>query len=586
MSDGPVRAPARGTGGAGAVASLDVIESAARVDPELLFRALLEYHPEPTFSLTADGRVLACNPAFSRFLGRSVEAVIGAPFPSLAGEAHRDAAARAIAAVRGGRAQSWKAEFPGPDETVSIGYVTLAPVVAAGAIVGAQGVARDVTVYSVIEEQLQARIFTDPLTGLANRPQLLESIDRACRRARAAGQVAVLFLDIDDFKLVNDALGHGAGDALLVGIADRLRGATRGHDVVARLGGDEFAILLDVLGEPNDAMVVVTRIHAALHQPIEVDGRPLRANASIGVAYWDGATSGAGLLRSADLAMYRAKALGKGRSAVFDAHMESTARERLELASDLREAIRAERLEAVFQPIVDLATGAVLKAEALARWTHPTRGPVSPAVFIPLAEEMGLIEDLGALMLRLGCRQLRRWQDEAGAGHVASRIAVTVNVSGRQVDRPGALAQAVREALAESGADPTGLTLELTESVAMRHPERMLETMTELAAAGVSIAIDDFGTGYSSLSYLRRFPVHVLKIDKSFVDGLATDPRDTHAEALVRTILSVAAALSLAVVAEGVETEGQRDALVALGCQMGQGYLFGRPGPASGLLAR
>jgi predicted signal transduction protein with EAL and GGDEF domain len=368
-----------------------------------------------------------------------------------------------------------------------------------------------------------------------------------------------------------------AGDALLTALADRLRAATRGHDVVARLGGDEFAVLLDALAGPEDALLVVERIHGALREPVEVDGRPLSTSASIGVALWDGTATPSELLRNADLAMYRAKAFGKARHAVYDAHMQAAARDRLELASDLRDAIRTEAIHAVFQPIVDLPTGRVLKAEALARWTHPTRGPVSPAVFIPLAEEMGLIEALGGVMLRQGCRQLRRWQDMGDPV-----VGVTVNVSGRQVDH-GTLVAAVRDALEESGADPRGLTLELTESVAMREPERLLQVLAELAALGVGLAIDDFGTGYSSLSYLQRFPVDVLKIDKSFVDGLGGARPDAHAEALVRTIVNVAASLGLRTVAEGVETAGQRDALQALGCQMAQGYLFGRPGPAAAI---
>jgi EAL domain-containing protein (putative c-di-GMP-specific phosphodiesterase class I) len=257
---------------------------------------------------------------------------------------------------------------------------------------------------------------------------------------------------------------------------------------------------------------------------------------------------------------------------VYDAQMHAAARDRLELAGDLREAIRAGTVTAAFQPIVDLATGRVVKAEALARWTHPTRGPIPPAVFVPLAEESGLVDDLGALMLRLACGQLREWPPEVG---------VTVNVSGRQVDH-GTLTAAVHAALAESGADARRLTLELTESVAMRQPERLLPVLAELAADGVTLAIDDFGTGYSSLSYLHRFPVSVLKIDKSFVDGLAPG-EDRQAETLARTIVTMARSLGLRTVAEGIETESQRDVLRALGCDFGQGYLFGRPGEASAI---
>ncbi|MGZ8458763.1 MAG: putative bifunctional diguanylate cyclase/phosphodiesterase [Gemmatirosa sp.] len=546
-------------------------------DPAALYRALLDSHPEPTFSLGVDGRVIECNQAFARFVGRPVAALVGAEFPSLVLAADRGAAA--CARVADGDPQSWQAEFIGPDDTVSVGYVTLAPVTIDGQVVGAQGIARDVTVYQVIEEQLQARVLTDPLTGLASRTQLHESSERAVARAPEPASVAVLFLDLDDFKLVNDGLGHAAGDALLGSVTQRLRRATRGADLVARLGGDEFAVLLVGLASPADVMLVVERVHAALRAPVELDGRPVETSASIGVAHWDGVACPAELVRNANLAMSRAKSRGKARHAVYDAEMQSAARDRLELASDLREAIRAQAIVAAFQPIVDLETGRVLKAEALARWTHPTRGPISPAVFIPLAEETGLVDDLGALMLHQGCAQLRAWQLAHGTSDEG--IGVTVNVSGRQIDR-GTLVAAVRDALATSGADAHGLTLELTESVAMREPERLLQVLSELAGMGVKLAIDDFGTGYSSLSYLHRFPVDVLKIDKSFVDGVA-DEANGHARTLIRTIVNVAASLGLQTVAEGIETEAQRDALRALGCHFGQGWLFGRPGPGAAI---
>ena len=562
-------------------------QSAATVSPVDMYRALLDSHPEPTFSLGAAGEVVACNRAFSGFLGRPMTSVVGVPLAQLVLTAQREHTQRAVLAAHGGATQTWRAEFEGPDGSVSIGHVTLAPAVVDGRVVIVQGVARDVTVYQVIEEQLQARVLTDPLTGLANRTQLHEAIGRACRRAATPSRVAVLFLDLDDFKLVNDGLGHAAGDSVLSSVADRLRRATRGVDLVARLGGDEFGVLLDGLTGAGDVSHVLQRVQAALREPMDLDGRPFTTTASIGVAHWDGTASATQLLHNADLAMYRAKAFGKAQHAVFDAQMQAAARERLELARDLRDAVRSGGIHAAFQPIVDLATGHVLKAEALARWTHPTRGPISPAVFIPLAEETGVIDELGAVMLGHACRQLRAWQHAAHAvpeGATRGPIGVTVNVSGRQVDR-GGLVAAVRAALAESGADPAGLTLELTESVAMRDPERLLRVLDELASDGVAVAIDDFGTGYSSLSYLHRFPVDVLKIDRSFVAELDAVPARPQAATLVRTIVSVANALGLQTVAEGVETVAQRDALLALGCDLGQGYLFGRPAAAEALEA-
>jgi diguanylate cyclase (GGDEF)-like protein/PAS domain S-box-containing protein len=525
---------------------------------DAFYRALLENHPEPTFSLAADGEVSDCNRAFARFVGAAESQLRGRSLATLIVPEQEETVLRAWSLVRGGAPQSWRAQFVGPDGSVSIGQVTLAPVVVDGAFVGAQGVARDVTVYQVIEEQLRARVLTDPLTGLANRTQLYEAVERACRRASTPGAVAVLFIDLDDFKLVNDALGHAAGDRLLQEVADRLRRATRGADLAARLGGDEFAVVLDGLASPGDATVVVERVFAALQAPVAVGPRPLTVAASLGVAYWDGTATASELLRNADLAMYRAKASGKGRSAVYDAGMQR----------DLREAIRGGSVTAAFQPIVEIATGRVVKAEALARWRHPGRGSVPPSLFVPLAEEMGLIEELGALMLRHGCERLRLYESRG--------IGVTVNVSGRQVEG-GGLARAVSAALAASGAAAGGLTLEITESVAMRQPEVVLGVLAEVAALGVGLAIDDFGTGYSSLAYLHRFPMNVLKIDRSFVSALDATPADPHAATLVRTMVTIAASLGLVAVAEGVETEAQRDALAALGCPLAQGYLFGRP---------
>ncbi len=563
--------------------------SPAAPEAALLYRALLDSHPEPTFTLDRSGGVRECNRAFAHFVGRPSAALVGESLAALVLPGHRAAAEQAWALASMGRAQSWQAEFVGPDDTVSIAYVTLVPVVVDACVVGLQGIARDVTVYQVIEEQLQARVFTDPLTGLASRTQLLEGTARAIRRAERPAGVAMLFLDLDDFKLVNDALGHAVGDQVLAAMGARLRRATRGADLPARLGGDEFAVLLDALTAPEDAAVVVERIFAALREPVVLDGRSITLVASIGIAHWDGSATAAELLRNADLAMYRAKTLGKGRHAVYDAGMQAAARERLELASDLRAALRGDAdggvLHPAYQPIVDAASGVVVKVEALARWTHPARGHVSPGVFIPVAEETGLIEELGTFMLRAGCAQLRAWADAARATGTTP-IGVTVNVSGRQIER-GTLVETVREVLAETGADPAALTLEITESVAMRDPSRVLEVLNALTALGVKLAIDDFGTGYSSLSYLQRFPLDALKIDKSFVDGLALGgAAGAQAAGLVRAVVQMAAALGLQTVAEGVETAAQHEALRALGCDLAQGYLFGRPGAAAAVTAR
>jgi diguanylate cyclase (GGDEF)-like protein len=427
----------------------------------------------------------------------------------------------------------------------------------------------------------------DPLTGLPNRARLHERLAHALGGAHPE-RVSVLVLDLDGFKRVNDSLGHPAGDTLLVQVAQRLLAATRGSDTVARLGGDEFAVLLDNARQPHDAVGVAERVLDALRTPFLLAGPDGGGSAeavvgtSVGIARGaphgaraagDAASAVDALLRDADLAMYRAKASGKGRYTFFEPSMHAEAVSRLELEADLRAALARGEFRLVYQPIVALADGRIEGVEALARWDHPLRGTVSPADFIPLAEETGIIVPLGRWVLGEACRQARAWAD-AGLGDApGAALTVTVNVSGRQVYDP-AFVDDVRAALAAAGVDPRRLVLELTESVMIDRPELALERFTALKAVGVRLAIDDFGTGYSALSYLQRFPIDVLKIDRSFVDGLRKGgPQGS----LARTIVALGQALSLRTVAEGIEDAAQRAALHEVGCPLGQGFLFARP---------
>jgi len=397
--------------------------------------------------------------------------------------------------------------------------------------------------------------------------------------------VAVLFLDLADFKAVNDSLGHAEGDRLLEAVAARLLKATRGCDNVARLGGDEFAILLAGLAQEQDAVVVVERITAAMRPPVALRGREVLISASIGVAHVEAGQGVDEVLRNADLAMYRAKGAAKGGHEVFEPGMHTAVLERLELEADLRRAVEREELRLLYQPIVELASGRTIGVEALVRWQHPSRGLVSPAAFIPLAEETGIIVPIGRWVLAEACRQGAAWQGAAwptDARPVTSEIpgiaplTVSVNLSGQQL-HDAALVADVAAALRDSGLPPSSLVLEITESVLMRDTEVTLATLGALKALGVRLAMDDFGTGYSSLSYLQRFPIDILKIDKAFVDGVARSGSDA---AVARTIIALGDTPALRTVAEGVETAAQREALGRLGCEFGQGYLFARPLPA------
>jgi diguanylate cyclase (GGDEF)-like protein len=420
---------------------------------------------------------------------------------------------------------------------------------------------------------------TDPITGLPNRVLFADRVDHALSRARRDGtQVAVLLLDVDQFKLVNDSLGHDAGDELLTAIAPRLLDAVRESDTVARLAADEFAVLCEGIHEDGDAIALGERIGAALCQPVPVQGRDLFVTASTGVVVSaDGAETTPELLSHADAAMYRAKEAGRGRVVLYDELTRGGWVDRLRMETDLRLALERGQLSLVYQPIVDLRDGRTRSVEALLRWTHPERGPIGPDVFIPVAEETGLIVEIGRWVLETAVAQVAEWQRTQPG---ARGLGVTVNVSGRQLFHESLVADVERVA-ADSGIAPGTLGLEITESVLMDEGDAVA-VLEALRARGARLSLDDFGTGYSSLSYLKRFPLDTLKIDRSFVSGLGTGQDDT---ALVATIVSMAGSLGLEVVAEGIETEEQLRRLRDLGCDRAQGFLLARPLPPADLHA-
>ncbi|MEU8819681.1 EAL domain-containing protein [Actinoplanes sp. NPDC048796] len=420
---------------------------------------------------------------------------------------------------------------------------------------------RDVGARKALEEQLSRQAFTDSLTGLSNRALFRDRLQHATSRREA--EVTVLLIDLDDFKDVNDNLGHSAGDELLTTLAARLRENVRPGDTLARLGGDEFAVLIEDL-DGRDAGALAERLLHELRQPVPVAGRDLRCTASIGVADGHGLT-GDELLRNADLAMYAAKRHSRNAYALFDEAMYASVVNEAQLRQEMEQALATDQFLVLYQPVVDMPTQRLTGVEALVRWQHPVHGLLGPQHFIDNAEESGLIVPLGRWVLRESCHQLAGW------GRPGLRM--NVNLSARQFQYAG-LVDDVRAAIADSGIDPACLTLELTESMLLQDIDTASETLQALRRLGVRLAIDDFGTGYSSLNYLKRLPVDILKIDRAFVSQVATDPED---KALVDAVVSLGQALQLSTVAEGIETDDQWATLQSLGCDYGQGFLFGRP---------
>ena len=553
-----------------------------------LAQSVLNALPSLTLVLDATGTVLATNAAWKAFHEAHLDDVVAIEVGDNYIERMRNASLShrwahqtlaGVTSVLAGRMQSFEMDYDmmlaHTDRSFSLSAV---PLPHGGALVSQI----DISWRTALERQLSHRATHDALTGLPNRMLLTDRLAQAIQRAARSGtMVGVLFCDLDQFKVLNDTLGHAAGDQVIVSVARRLQSVCRATDSVTRFGGDEFVVVVEDIHGEADASEVANRLREAVTAPMQVDGVDMWFGASIGVVVSSGNVRATGrdaddLLRDADTAMYRAKDLGRNRIAVFDSSMRDEVAGRLELSMSLRNAVIRNELRLLYQPQLSCGEDRVIGVEALVRWQHPQRGLIGPLEFIDAAEESGAIVEIGAWVLEEACRQAAAWSAIAGPG-----FSVAVNLSTRQLTDP-ALALHVAECLATNDLDPSRLVLELTESSLMREPEAATLMLQTLSRLGVWISVDDFGTGYSSLAYLQRFPVDILKIDKSFVARILENPKSN---SLVHGIVDLAHALGLLTIAEGVEVEEQRLAVIRAGCDAYQGYLAAAPESAEEITA-
>ena len=532
---------------------------------ERRFSALTERSPVPTLLSEQGMRLAHVNDAFCSLVGRGAEQMLGTGWIDTIHPDDLDPVIEHVSAALEGGEVEVQARLVRNDGVVRTTVVRFAHLFTPGVGAGFVATIEDITERLAFEAQLAHQANHDPLTGLPNRTLLARYV--AERFRPGTGGLACLFLDLDNFKVVNDSLGHTSGDELLVEVADRLRATVRPADLVARFGGDEFVVVCEQVGE-DDAVALAERITAELARPMRLGGVDVRPHASVGVTVQTAEhVSPEELIRDCDIAMYQAKAGGKGRITVLDQEARAQAREKLRLVTELRDAIDRRDITLLYQPIFSTVSRTPVAVEALARWEHPQRGSISPTDFVPLAEESGLIGGLGMLVLDETCRQLAEWDRLTGS---SAPPRANVNVSALQLD--GTLPHQVLAALQRHGLDPARISIEITESALMKDPESAQHVLRELREVGVELAIDDFGTGYSSLAYLRHLPVQCLKVDRSFVAELGVG----HGE-IASAVIALARSLNLCTVAEGVETPEQADELGRLGATYLQGFSLAEP---------
>jgi diguanylate cyclase (GGDEF)-like protein/PAS domain S-box-containing protein len=552
-------------------------ESRKLEESEQRFRSLFENHTDAIFSFDPNGNFLSANNAVSKLTGYPVEDLRGMTFHPLIAAEFLEQAIAFIAASFQGNPQNFDTVCIRKDGTRFDVHVTTLPIVVNEKIVGIHGIARDITYSKNYERRIEYLANYDSLTGLPNRNLLDDRMRHAVIQADRLGlQIGVLYLDINRFKLINDSLGHDKGDMLLQIVANRLQENVREGDTVARLGSDEFVMVLENITMVEAVSTIANDLLNAIAAPIKIGSVDLAVSTSIGASVYpkDGEDN-VTLLKNADLAMYQAKQEGAGTFRFYNSEMNARVLERLINENNLRSALEKEELVLHYQPRVDVASRQIVGIEALVRWLHPERGLVSPLEFIPLAEEIGLIGELGEWVLKTACRQNRLWQDQG-----LTPVKVSVNLSAQQLSSTSMINQTIQNVLSETGMDARWLELEITESSLMQNIESTLNMLLEIRDSGVSISIDDFGTGYSSLSYLKRLPIDTLKIDKSFIRDIAIDREDA---AIVTATIAMAHTMRLKVVAEGVTSKEQIRFLESHRCDQVQGYLLSYPLPADEL---
>jgi len=540
--------------------------------------AALEYAVEGIARIDAEGRFLQVNSAFAAMHAYRVEEMQGLRWVMFVNPEDVVRVQQAYNTMRGNGKGECEVQAMRRDGTKF--YTEVVMVFARGEGGGHYRFIKDVTERKQLEAKVEYQAYHDALTGLPNRAMFMEKLMHAQTKAQEFQRgIAVIFLDLDNFKMVNDSMGHEAGDQLLIMLAERLRLCVRPGDLVSRLGGDEFTVLMENITMEEDAVRIAERIVQSLHEPVTLAGQEFCPSGSVGIACInDAAKSPDDILRDADTAMYQVKANGKSGYVVFEQSMNEKVSERVELENGLRQALQNGEIVVAYQPIVTLRTGRIVGLEALARWQHPAKGNIPPSKFIPIAEESGLIAQLGYSILETACTETKAWQSQIRS---ELPLVINVNLSGKQLQQADVV-ERVAEVIKRTGINPATLKLEITESVLMGDMNDIMDKLKQLKGLGIKLAIDDFGTGYSSMSSIGAFPVDTVKIDKAFVGRLG---QPSEAQAIVGAIIMLSKTMKMDVVAEGIEINAQAEHLKTLGCDMGQGYFFARPLPSEEVLA-